>query len=387
MLATLRHNDDDILSGKAKAELDALVSDGRMALAAGADQPAAYLNDAPARLSRIMAHQKHRVLREWLDIIAVALAVAFGIRGLFLQPFKIPTSSMQPTLYGIHFIDGERKVNPLLGKIPEPLETLLFSTRRAELTVAGSGGTVDPDSFDYRNGPLFGSTSFRIGDQGYSLPGVPNKVVEYSGLEPHREYRPGERLVHGFLSLGDHLFVDRVSHNLTGLARGDIVVFNTEGIVSAGGRRLMDDSGYYYIKRLVGLPGDRLRLVDRNLYVKPAGETEFRHIKTFSPAFEKIYSGQGGYQGHLPPPDGYILSRQYPEYTVPADCYFMLGDNSTFSADSRYWGVVPRRNIVGRALVVFWPFSRRWGAADRAGALEAPTGEAVRGTFPSMYLQ
>jgi signal peptidase I len=51
----------------------------------------------------------------------------------------------------------------------------------------------------------------------------------------------------------------------------------------------------------------------------------------------------------------------------------MLGDNSKFSEDSRYWGFVPRRNIVGKALFVFWPISRRWGFTDTTPPLQVPT--------------
>ena len=75
------------------------------------------------------------------------------------------------------------------------------------------------------------------------------------------------------------------------------------------------------------------------------------------------------------------------DYTIPSDHYFMLGDNSAFSLDSRFFGAVPRRNLVGRSWFIFWPFSRRWGLTDRLPPLDLPTGKAVRGTFPVMYKQ
>ena len=86
-------------------------------------------------------------------------------------------------------------------------------------------------------------------------------------------------------------------------------------------------------------------------------------------------------------PCGYYLQTPDAEFVVPKDEYFMLGDNTKYSSDSRIWGTVPRRNIVGKAFLVFWPFSRRWGLADSRDAYDVPTGESVRGTFPSMYLQ
>jgi signal peptidase I len=65
----------------------------------------------------------------------------------------------------------------------------------------------------------------------------------------------------------------------------------------------------------------------------------------------------------------------------------MMGDNSQFSLDSRFFGSVPRRNLIGRAWLVFWPFSRRWGWVDRQGPVDVPTGQPEGATFPSMYLQ
>ncbi|MGE4563997.1 MAG: signal peptidase I [Victivallaceae bacterium] len=388
-LVSRRHADDDILGEKQKDELSALIAEANEALKT-ADGTARFIAGAPERYGRIVPPLPHSALREWLDIIAVAMAVAFGIRGLFFQPFKIPTSSMQPTLYGIHFMERENSSNPLLGKLPAPVDGLLFSARPAKVVV-DKDGMVNPDSLKRTGNFLFDSTSFDIAGRTYRLPGEPAKVLEYSGLSPYVLYKAGTKLCDGFLSQGDHLFVDRVGFHLTGLHRGDVTVFNTEGLVSGDGRKLMDLSGYYYIKRLAGLPGDTLKIVDRTLYVRPKGEKEFRKITEFSAKFDRLYSGKGGYQGHANSPGegniSFYLRTPEEEYTVPDDHYFMLGDNTKFSADSRIFGPVPRRNIVGRAFVVFWPFSRRWGLADHAAALDIPTGESVRGTFPSMYYQ
>ena len=388
-VALLRHADDDILSDSQKQSLDALIADAKQAEAAG--DPAA-LPGLSERFSRIVPPRSFPRLREWLDIIAVAMAVAFGIRGLFLQPFKIPTSSMQPTLYGIHYLEPENNANPWAFKLPGVLSGLLFSARDAKLVIRAPG-RLDPESFRIGGNALFDTLMFDIGGVTYALPGAPNKVAEYSGIaaDPDREFRAGEVVTNGKLSLGDHLFVDRTSINLFGLKRGDVTVFNTENIIAPDGSRLMDQSGFYYIKRLAGLPGDTLKIRDRQLYVRPAGDTEFHKIQDIAPAFKKVYSGKGGYQGHANSPGdapcGYYLQTPDAEFTVPPDEYFMLGDNTKYSSDSRIWGTVPRRNIVGKAFLVFWPFSRRWGLADSRDAYDVPTGESVRGTFPSMYLQ
>ena len=104
----------------------------------------------------------------------------------------------------------------------------------------------------------------------------------------------------------------------------------------------------------------------------------------------KIYSSKGGYQGHsnyLPGDGSNFLRNCDEEFIVRDDHYFMLGDNTRFSADSRVWGDVPRKNLIGRPAVIFWPFSRRWGTVDRLDPVDVPTGEPNIRTFPSMYLQ
>ena len=94
-------------------------------------------------------------------------------------------------------------------------------------------------------------------------------------------------------------------------------------------------------------------------------------------AFDRIYSFKGGYRGYSNP-DPKRTNAQYltgPDdvFELKKDEYFLLGDNSENSADSRFWGVVPRRNIVGRATFVYWPFSRRWGTSDRVEPEDFPS--------------
>jgi signal peptidase I len=373
------HTDDDILNEKQKTSVNKAIN----AVAQTKPENAVtVMAEANEEILRSLTKKSFPLLREYLDVIAVAVVVAFGIRGLFLQPFKIPTSSMQPTLYGIHFISE----SPRISAFPSFLTYPLFSARPADLVIK-SEGKLDYNSIYYKNG-FFDKTIFTIGSTSYSLPGEPNKAMEYSGLMTEKKYYPDEKLCQGWLSLGDHLFVDRFSHHLRGLSRGDIVVFNTEGIV-AGGVKLAD-TGFYYIKRLVGMPGDTLKIVDNQLYVKPDKEEKFRHITEFSPNFAKLYSNQGGYHGHLNilggEPGNYLGDAEA-TFTVPADCYFMMGDNSMFSSDSRRWGIVPRPNIVGKACFVFWPFSRRWGLTDRAEPVNIPTGQPGHHTFKSMSVQ
>ena len=376
---SLRHAEDDMLGEAQKRDFDALLDE----LEHSDAPPEAAMAAARAGLSRIRLSIRHPAVRDILDLLLVVGAVAAGIRGLFIQPFRIPTGSMQPTLYGIHY---QYKSGTWRDKLPPPLQFSLFGRRRAELTVA-EDGTVDPESFDMRDGMFKTDTSFRIGDRTYTLPGDLRKVAEYTELDGDRSYRRGEKLADGYVTIGDHLFVERLSLYLKPPRRGDVMVFNTEDL-EVRGTKLSDISGYYYIKRLVGLPGDTLKIEDGILYIKPRGDGEFHRADELDPRFKKIFSGNGGYQGYGNEPESSYL-REGEEYTVPDGHYFMLGDNTAFSMDGRYFGAVPRRNLVGRAFLVFWPFSRRWGLADSRSPRDIPTAKEGRnaGSYRVMYGQ
>ena len=394
-LRDTRHVWDDLLSPADRRRFDGIIAD---CSAADSKDPAALAEarrSAGEALKAIAIPDPHPGVRELLDLLLVVGAVAFGIRGLFLQPFQIPTGSMQPTLYGIHYQYPDNFSTPRPEKLPWFLNAALFGQRRA-LAVAPADGRIPPEAFELdgrpspefflRDGSLFfDRTRFTLGGAPCVLPGAPEKVVEYTALVPGREYRRGETVADGSLSFGDHLFVERFSLYLREPRRGDVTVFTTEDL-EVHGRRLSELSGFFYIKRLAGLPGDTLKIENGELLVRPAGAVEFRPVRQLAEAFRKVYSGQGGYQGHINGM-GEIFLSPGTEYTVPPDHYFMLGDNTRFSLDSRFFGAVPRRNLVGRAWVVFWPFTRRWGRVDRPGPLAIPTGEHNGATFPVMYRQ
>ncbi len=136
------------------------------------------------------------------------------------------------------------------------------------------------------------------------------------------------------LLVGDHLLVDKLAYAPAGqvaplpyeqVQRGDIVVF-----------RYPPNIRETYIKRVIGLPGDRIRMEHKQVYRNGAALTE-------------------PYTQHIFP--GYDPGRDdMPELTVPHDNYFALGDNRDNSSDSRVWGFVPRENIIGKPLVVLWSY-------------------------------
>ena len=375
-LVTDRRAGDDLFSAAEKAAFDDIIQRLREN-----PDPAEAVKTAEKEIAKIKVPYRESRLCNLLDLLLVVGAVAFGIRGLYFQPFRIPTSSMQPTLYGIHYQETSETVR----KLPSLLRGLLFAGTRAKAVVTAPG-RLDPESLKHKTGLLFDRTEFTIGNVRYSLPGDPVKVADYALLDPSKEYQAGDVLADGCVALGDHLFVERFSIYLVPPQRGEVMVFTTENLFDSDGTPLEASSGHYYIKRLAALPGDTVKLADNQLYIRPAGEKEFKKAQELSPRFEKVYSGKGGYQGHLSDM-GVEAITSGEEFTVPAGHYFMLGDNSRFSKDSRFFGFVPRRNLVGRVFITFWPFSRRWGLADNKQPLDVPTGEHRYGTFPVMYKQ
>ncbi|MGI5924011.1 MAG: signal peptidase I [Lentisphaeria bacterium] len=314
-------------------------------------------------------------LRENLEVLVVVLSLAFGIRALFLQPFKIPTGSMQPTLFGIHY---EPSDEPPPTAFPLRFFNYLNYTQRSMFLEVAETGEINLERVMPAGSswPFFPETNLWVGDRMYQLPGTPNTVLktiieEYSGQQRSSVFKKGERVLCGYLSLGDHLFVNCTSLCFREPRRGDVMVFVTDNLVDPDGQGF---GGRFYVKRLVGLPGDELKIVDHKLYVKTPGAADFRLLDASDdPGFERIYSFQGGYRGYAHMPGSQYLRHNHDSVTVPAGHYFMLGDNSENSKDSRYWGFVPRKNLIGTAAIVWWPFSRRWGWVDRVEPLPVAT--------------
>jgi len=142
------------------------------------------------------------------------------------------------------------------------------------------------------------------------------------------------------ISPGDHVMMEGFSFLVRRPRRSDIVVFRTEGIVSL--------PATIYVKRLIGEPGDILRLADGRLYVND------RHIALSNSAGEIQY---------VIMPRSTFLTSSNDNVTVPAGRFFVLGDNSSNSLDSRYWGFLPAKNILGRIWFCYWP-PHRIGIVD-----------------------
>ena len=330
-----------------------------------------FLANSETQLQEALTPLRFRIPKEITETVIIILAVILGINSLFLKPFKIPTGSMQPTLYGIHFV--ELPENNKMNVIQRFLGYLNFSRRYVDIQLQKDARLVFtrhkqlyPHHAPQSHNRFFFLTSTRIyfDNQDYTLPGDAEKISQYlwdynkkhnaNRLSGKTFYlKKGDTLVRGALELGDHVLVDRIRYHFSEPQRGDIIIFTTEDI-SEGTR------GRYYIKRLIGLPGDQLMIKNQRVWIKAKGSSKWRTVNAGDHhAFERLYSFKDGYNGHSKYGPFSSISLAEP------DEYFVLGDNTDNSQDSRYWGPIFRKRIIGRAGIIYWPFSNRWGIADQ----------------------
>lgn len=291
-------------------------------------------------------------LRENTEVILVALVIALGVRAYFLQPFKIPTGSMQPTLYGV---TGTPTVEPPPAW---PLRAAEFILRgRTYIDVEASADDTVIGLREISRFHFFTSTEIITRSRTYSVPAPLDVVRRDFRIYPGRPLTAGQPIVRGYADSGDQLFVDKVSYNFVRPALGDVFVFRTTGIRRIEAGLAPGMGSQYYIKRLAGLGGQTLRIDPPQLLVDG-------HPPEL-PAFQRVMSCENGYAGYANSSAGGgtfpILGSSAEEYTVPRNTYFALGDNSYHSSDSRFFGPVPEQNVVGRGLVVYWPFIGQWG--------------------------
>jgi signal peptidase I len=416
------HEQRDLLSTEAIGALTAAKVEAREAIRSGANK---------GELKRQMG-KLEETARKWFKpygnpgvrenvkefLVAVVTILAFTT--FFLQLTKIPTGSMQPTLFGITYQDlkGEHAVTlkngiTLWGQIvSEAGDTIRLRTGTDEREIpknqiakTDSGEFEIPPfwkrfviywttgiSYKYLVAPFDGYVR-DVGMPKAVFPFIKRQPVIFSSPEGRqvtlwiwfppdeklflrgnpggaaeggRIFRKGEAIVKAKAVAGDHLLVDRFTYNFRRPKRGEIFVFKTKGIPDIGQQDVL------YIKRLVALPGETVQIGnDRHLII------DGKKLDASTPRFERVYEFEfvtnSPYVGHVNDTAlrkmGYethqsiapLMSDERDKYKVGPRHYLAMGDNTLNSADSRAWGDVPRENIIGKCWFVYWPFTERFG--------------------------
>jgi signal peptidase I len=357
-------------------------------------------------------------LVENVEFFLVAAIVILGIRTYFVQPFKIPTNSMWPTYYGMtaeNFPPGadtpgaaarlvrflafgaQRRtmVAPRDGEVAVPLfispngdrasvaytkragrKWIVIPTQVKEYTFFVDGvpasvqvpadfGESEFDDMVFKTffpdrGALFAQIdrarqAGKIEEMSQKLDENADRFYVALRVPLGKMVRSGEPIMRFDVLAGDQLFVDRVSYQFMRPKVGQGFVFRTDHIPEI--ERAYGDQ--YFVKRLIGVPGDSIEMKEPTIYRNGARITG-------SKAFDMNAN-------RVPPYRGYFnATHDEPRYSmlfagetikVPEHGYLALGDNSHDSFDGRFWGFVPEKDVVGKPLFIYYPFTRRWGTA------------------------
>lgn len=368
-LAKLRRHEKDRLAPANLTRLEEAISELKRVGGGGRpteEEAARHMGRAEKLYAELAPRVRHPSIAENVDVILVAVVVALGIRSYFLQPFKIPTNSMFPTLRGIVVTKLESE-----QEIPNPVQRVaeaIFCGRAYLDFELPAGAQVMPHHCQskgifflkrlhlvYEAGGAFQTkvlateATFDDVDRGVGL--LPRS------LEERAAHERAPRRILARVDTGDHLFVNKVAYHFSRPARGDSFVFRTTGLkTSYNLGRDPRDGSQYYIKRCVGGPGDVMRVDPPRLLI--GGE------EAKEPEMRRVFSGRPGYNGYSNrpangPPFRYLGTPE-DTYAIPADGYWAMGDNSYNSQDSRQWGHVPLENVVGKAFIIYYPFNRKF---------------------------
>ena len=381
----------DILSPQAIAAVQGSIDNLREAVRENVSKKdlEGQMSNLEATANKWLKTHPHPGLRENVEVFLVAIAVAMGIRTFFLQPFKIPTGSMQPTLFGItsnpDFSRNAGFARDLAPErdfpFPNPLSRFAHywvSGIQYKQEVSGTEGSLTSWDEKPSHFLLFNLRQrFTIGDETHTIWFPPDNLLKRVGLlnyfgQPNpKVFKPGENIFKIKVVAGDHLFVDRLTYNFRRPKRGEIIVFETRGISA-----LPQDQ--FYIKRMVALGDETVRIGnDRHLIINgkrlDASTRHFEHVYSFpasQPPKESTFSGhvnesvarEYGMSGLAP-----LFSDENTTFTVSNNHYMVMGDNTVNSSDSRSWGAFSRTNVIGKSFFVYWPIGAQNGRASRFG--------------------
>ncbi|HEX3989130.1 MAG TPA: S26 family signal peptidase, partial [Verrucomicrobiae bacterium] len=285
----------DILPNAALIAVTPVVAATRESIRLGADD--ATLRQKMEELEKIVTKwikpYPNAEWRENIEVFLVAIVVAMAIRTFFLQPFKIPTGSMQPTLFGV--TEKDFRFDPDF-KMPGMLQRVYEAAVHGRIyhqIIAPDDGHVDL----YKIGPvqhllLANKQTFWVqyDHQTEEVPitvwfGPDEHLEHWAGLDRQPAFRKGDPIICFEETTGDHLFVDRFTYNFRPPSRGEIIVFKTKGIDGIA-------QDQFYIKRLIGLPGETVSIgEDRHARINGVP------LDASTPHFENLY----GFNPNVPP--------------------------------------------------------------------------------------
>lgn len=379
----LLNHQRDVLSVQAVQAIQTSVTDLENALKTNGDKAAieTQMQNLETAANKWLKPYPHAAWRENFEVLLVALAVAMGIRTFFLQPFKIPTGSMQPTLFGVtSFPEFGRGPEDVMRAEMAKLEIPTGWQRIREWfegisylhIVAETDGELTAVDAPTRFLIFNLWQTLVVGGKSYTIWFPPDygelSLKQRAGIYEGQTFHKGEDIVKLRVSAGDHLFVDRLTYNFRAPDRGEIIVFETKGIPT-----LRQDQ--FYIKRMVAMGGEKVQIGDdRHLIING------KRLDASLPHFEKVYSfnpkqppRESQYSGHV---NEAVVRHYYPQflgslaplfpdasasYTVRPDHYMVMGDNTMNSLDSRSWGDFPAGNVIGKSFFVYWPITDRFG--------------------------
>jgi len=348
-------------------------------------------------------------VEENLEVIFVAIVIALGLRAYVVQPFRIPTGSMQPTLNGIvatpvnsaddfpsfavrqlqRASHGRSYVDLVLDedkqlRAENPIEEaqfLHFFTRTyiyfkdgSKMTFPGpktalmsSKGMNFAETCGYRTNEMTTQQLYSHYEKARTL-GASNISLDIKNKNQVPYLKPklpaGTVIARGYIDTGDLILVDKMSYHFRKPSRGEVFVFDTRGIkkIHEEARKSGGIAGSHYIKRLGAVPGDTLQL--KNIDRQQAGDLYINDELATEPGFLNVMSKEGDFAGYK------ASERLAPNKIFKArdnrppgmNEYIALGDNSYNSSDSRHWGTVKEFNVIGPAAFSLWPFkSGHWG--------------------------
>jgi signal peptidase I len=289
----------------------------------------------------VMLRQSYRPVRRiglagWLAVITIVVSLGVAERLSIRQiarPFNMPSGAMEPTIFGIHGYDAADEN----AERPGFLDLIFRGERFVEVkaSVEGILSEAKP-GFDTRLNRIY-----TVGETRYKIP-----RFAHPRMHPGDHLASGDILWAGVIVMGDHVYVENLTYLFCKPKRGDIIVFKTDGVSGLPQKT-------FYAKRIAGLPGERIRIEPPDLIVNNQKVTE-------PPIFDTISSKKDGYAGFklAEGTSDVRLTKPADEMLLGPNEYFVLGDNTENSRDSRYWGPVPRKNIIGKVARIYWPFSR-----------------------------